>query len=65
MPEHVEHLKKVGNKFLAEEKYFQAISQYTDAIQLAPYYPFLYLNRAIGYMRRNWYKIEHLHLISP
>lgn len=53
--EQVDSLKKLGNDFLENEKYLQAIYQYTAAIRLAPDYPVLYLNRATAYMRRRWY----------
>lgn len=53
--EEVEILKKSGNKFLENEKYLQAITQYTAAIQLMGDHSVLYLNRATAYMRRNWY----------
>lgn len=47
-------LKKEGNRLLSDEKFLQAITQYTAAIRLAPSYPVLYLNRATALMRRNW-----------
>lgn len=50
----VENLKKLGNDFLENENYLQAINQYTIAISLAPNYPVLYLNRATALMRRKW-----------
>lgn len=50
----VETLKKNGNEFLENEKYLQAITQYTQAIELMPDHSVLYLNRATAYMRRNW-----------
>lgn len=53
--EQVDNLKKLGNEYLENEKYLQAIYQYTAAIRLAPDYPILYLNRATAYMRRHWY----------
>lgn len=51
----VETLKKNGNEFLENEKYLQAITQYTAAIELMSDHSVLYLNRATAYMRRNWY----------
>lgn len=50
----VESLKKMGNDFLENEKYLQAINQYTIAIQLSPNCAILYLNRATAFMRRQW-----------
>lgn len=55
LPEHVEIYKKRGNDFLENEKYLMAIDQYTQAIQMAPDCPILYLNRATALMRRLWY----------
>lgn len=55
MSEEVEVLKKTGNEFLENEKYLQAITQYTAAIELMGDHSVLYLNRATAYMRRNWY----------
>lgn len=51
----VDNLKKNGNEFLENEKYLQAIIQYTTAIELSGDHSVLYLNRATAYMRRNWY----------
>ena len=48
-------MKKMGNDFLENEKYLQAIYQYTAGINIIPKYPVFYLNRATAYMRRNWY----------
>lgn len=55
MSREVEALKKNGNEFLENEKYLQAIAQYTAAIELMSDHSVLYLNRATAYMRRNWY----------
>lgn len=55
VPQDVEMLKKNGNEFLENEKYLQAITQYTAAIDLMPDHSVLYLNRATAYMRRNWF----------
>lgn len=55
VPQEVETLKKNGNEFLENEKYLQAITQYTAAIALMKDHPVLYLNRATAYMRRKWY----------
>lgn len=55
LPAHVESIKKAGNDFLENEKYLQAIYQYSDAINCTTEYPVLYLNRATALMRRKWY----------
>lgn len=55
LPKHVEEIKRAGNDFMENEKYLQAINQYTDCIKLMPNHPIFYLNRATAYMRRNWY----------
>lgn len=55
LPPHVEDIKKAGNEFLTEKKFLPAIYQYNQAINIAPQYPVLYLNRATTLMRRNWY----------
>lgn len=52
--EKVEAIKMSGNEFLENEKYIQAIRQYTEAIQLATSNPVLYLNRATALMRRKY-----------
>lgn len=54
LPDDVESLKRAGNDFLENEKYLQAVYQYTMAIQKIPTHPVFYLNRATAYMRRNW-----------
>lgn len=48
-------MKSSGNEFMENEKYLQAVNQYTDCIGLIPNHPVFYLNRATAYMRRNWY----------
>lgn len=55
IPQSIEYQKKLGNEFLENEKYLQAIYQYTIAIKKAPDCPVLYLNRATALMRRGWY----------
>lgn len=55
IPQSIEYEKKLGNDFLENEKYLQAIYQYTIAIKKAPDCPVLYLNRATALMRRAWY----------
>lgn len=52
--EKVNKLKKSGNDFLENEKYIQAIRMYTEAIQISPDNPVLYLNRATALMRRKY-----------
>lgn len=47
-------LKTSGNEFLENENYIQAIRKYTEAIQIAPHNPVLYLNRATALMRRKY-----------
>lgn len=54
IPQSIEYQKKLGNDFLENEKYLQAIYQYTIAIKKAPDCPVLYLNRATALMRRGW-----------
>ncbi|GAB0097419.1 Tetratricopeptide repeat [Sergentomyia squamirostris] len=54
LPEDVEADQKLGTDFLENEKYIEAIYQYTKAIEKAPNCAFLYLNRAIALVRRNW-----------
>lgn len=54
LSQEVEALKKIGNEYLENEKYLQAITQYTAAIDLMGDQSVLYLNRATAYMRRNW-----------
>lgn len=55
LPPHIESIKKIGNDYLENEKYLPAIYQYNEAINCAPGYPVLYLNRATALMRRKWY----------
>lgn len=55
LPQHIHELKRSGNEFMENEKYFQAINQYSECIKLIPNHPVCYLNRATAYMRRNWY----------
>lgn len=55
LPKHVDELKKAGNDFMENEKYLQAINQYTECIHLLPNHPVFYLNRATAFMRRNWF----------
>lgn len=52
--ERVETIKASGNEFLENEKYIQAIRKYSEAIQLTPNNPVLYLNRATALMRRKY-----------
>lgn len=55
LPEDVEAMKIAGNDLLENEKYLQAIYQYTMAIQRIPNHPVFYLNRATALIRRDWY----------
>lgn len=55
LPKHIEDIKKCGNDFMENEKYLQAINQYSECIQLLSTHPVFYLNRATAFMRRNWY----------
>lgn len=55
LPQHVEEIKRAGNDFMENEKYLQAINQYSECIKLMPDHPIFYLNRATAYMRRNWF----------
>lgn len=55
LPQHINDMKKSGNEFMENEKYLQAINQYSECIKLIPNHPVFYLNRATAYMRRNWY----------
>lgn len=55
LPKHVEEIKRAGNDFMENEKYLQAINQYSECIKLMPNHPIFYLNRATAYMRRNWF----------
>lgn len=55
LPESVDARKRAGNDFLENEKYLQAIDEYTTAISIIPNHPVFYLNRATAYMRRNWF----------
>lgn len=48
-------MKRSGNDFMENEKYLQAINQYSECIKLLPKHPIFYLNRATAYMRRNWF----------
>lgn len=50
----IDALKTSGNEFLENEKYIEAIRKYTEAIQLSPKFPVLYLNRATALMRRKY-----------
>jgi WD and tetratricopeptide repeats protein 1 len=52
--ERVEAIKSQGNEFLENEKYIQAVKKYSEAIQMAPKNPVLYLNRATALMRRKY-----------
>lgn len=55
LPANVEEMKRAGNDFMENEKYLQAINQYTECINVIPNHPIFYLNRATAYMRRNWF----------
>lgn len=55
LPKHVDEMKRSGNEFMENEKYLQAINQYSECIKLLPNHPVFYLNRATAYMRRNWF----------
>lgn len=52
--EKVDAIKSSGNEFLENEKYIQAIRKYSEAVQLTPNNPVLYLNRATALMRRKY-----------
>ena len=52
--EQVDVIKASGKEFLECEKYIQAIRKYTEAIQITPNNPILYLNRATALMRRKY-----------
>lgn len=52
--DNVDAIKTSGNEFLENEKYIQAIRKYTEALQIAPNNPVLYLNRATALMRRKY-----------
>lgn len=52
--EKIEAIKAIGNEFLENEKYIQAIRKYSEAIQITPKNPVLYLNRATALMRRKY-----------
>lgn len=55
LPQHIDEMKRSGNEFMENEKYLQAINQYSECIKLMPKHPVFYLNRATAYMRRNWF----------
>lgn len=55
IPKTVEHEKKLGNDYLENKNFLQAINQYTHAINKEPKCPVLYLNRATALMKRKWY----------
>lgn len=55
LPKNIDEMKRSGNEFMENEKYLQAINQYSECIKLMPKHPVFYLNRATAYMRRNWY----------
>lgn len=55
LPKHIDEMKRSGNEFMENEKYLQAINQYSECIKLMPMHPVFYLNRATAYMRRNWF----------
>lgn len=55
LPKFVDEIKRSGNEFMENEKYLQAINQYSECIKLLPTHPVFYLNRATAYMRRNWF----------
>lgn len=55
LPKHIDEMKRSGNEFMENEKYLQAINQYSECIKLMPKHPVFYLNRATAYMRRNWF----------
>lgn len=48
LPVVVDELKRAGNEFMENEKYLQAINQYSDCIKFLPNHPIFYLNRATG-----------------
>lgn len=54
LPKHIDEMKRSGNDFMGNEKYLQAVNQYSDCIELMPNHPIFYLNRATAYMRRQW-----------
>lgn len=51
LPKHIDEIKRSGNDFMENEKYLQAINQYSECIKLLPNHPVFYLNRATAYMR--------------
>ena len=55
LPKHIDEMKRSGNDFMENEKYLQAINQYSECIKLLPEHPVFYLNRATAYMRRSWF----------
>lgn len=55
LPKHVDEMKRSGNEFMENEKYLQAINQYSECVKMLPNHPVFYLNRATAYMRRNWF----------
>lgn len=55
LPKYIDEIKRAGNDFIENEKYLQAIYQYSECIKLMPNHPIFYLNRATAYMRRNWF----------
>jgi WD and tetratricopeptide repeats protein 1 len=55
----IEAIKNAGNEFLENENYIQAIRSYTQAIQMEPKNPILYLNRATALMRRKYLGDEY------
>eukprot|EP00794_Sanderia_malayensis_P020676 gene20676-22713_t len=51
-----EDLKKKGNIFLQEEKFDDAISCYSEAIQLSPKYHVLFSNRSAAFAKKGRYE---------
>lgn len=54
LPEAAELLKKVGNQRLFENRYSEAITAYSDAIQHAPASAQLHALRSDALLKRNW-----------
>lgn len=50
----VEDYKKSGNDYLKKKEYIKAIRMYSEAIQIDPDNPILYLNRATALMKRKY-----------
>lgn len=51
----VEHIKSLANASYQQRQFITAIGLYSKAMLMAPKSGVLYSNRAVAFMKRNWY----------